>query len=644
MTVQQISFTADEEMDESHFMNYGFPRSFSPLSSPKQNQPTHADLEDHEIPLDGCFSSGSFDWNVGVAEEPQTAAAQFSANCSRDTQPVITSYDACSSVASLRHQEMQQPLAMEQDYPSLYAAQPASVAPKAPHDFLSAVQEFACSTTSADNAHLPRYDGTVTDPNPSLKMSTLVESAQFYSAMRQATLDRVAAVEQQRHPSACLPDASPSNTETAELCSVDVAPSDPPRSACGSPDFEFFCDEQPDQEVQEVQSLKSCAQLKEDEPEFNPDVISSGVESNIGQHALQEDEDNHPTRLSIPADKQFLDPVHNFLRSSCVEVFLCGDASGSGAQKRGTKHKEGQIGLRCAFCHHIPKRKRANQAVSYPSKTAHIFESVRNYQRIHFDACEYIPTELKMKHRGLMAKKSNRKIHLKYVKVYFAEAACEIGMVETANGLFFGASPNTSGTPSEKLRAIMRLAENPSALKDQSLMDLVFPKVDERVENAKFSHIVSANTHQVIDNCRQEKAAFVFPSDFPTFSDFRFVLFHQFAPCRPSAAALSKRKVKAEKLNSLSGLCCKHCARAHQGEDHGGMYFPLDLESLHDSSFAHHLTFHMFTCQHVPLKTREALEELQHLAAEHGVITKRGAKRMFLKKLWNRMSNYYSSS
>ena len=40
-------------------------------------------------------------------------------------------------------------------------------------------------------------------------------------------------------------------------------------------------------------------------------------------------------------------------------------------------------------------------------------------------------------------------------------------------------------------------------------------------------------------------------------------------------------------------------------------------------------------------ETKEALEELQDLAAEHGVITKRGAKRMFLKKLWERMSNYY---
>jgi hypothetical protein len=47
------------------------------------------------------------------------------------------------------------------------------------------------------------------------------------------------------------------------------------------------------------------------------------------------------------------------------------------------------------------------------------------------------------------------------------------------------------------------------------------------------------------------------------------------------------------------------------------------------------------TCPLVPLETKEALDELQLLAAEHGVVTKRGAKRFFLKKLWDRLANYY---
>ena len=49
----------------------------------------------------------------------------------------------------------------------------------------------------------------------------------------------------------------------------------------------------------------------------------------------------------------------------------------------------------------------------------------------------------------------------------------------------------------------------------------------------------------------------------------------------------------------------------------------------------------IMTCQYAPLATKEALDELQRLAAEHGVITKRNAKKNFLQKLWKRMANYY---
>jgi hypothetical protein len=47
------------------------------------------------------------------------------------------------------------------------------------------------------------------------------------------------------------------------------------------------------------------------------------------------------------------------------------------------------------------------------------------------------------------------------------------------------------------------------------------------------------------------------------------------------------------------------------------------------------------TCQYAPLATKEALDELQRLTAEHGVTTKRNAKKKFLQKLWKRMANYY---
>ncbi len=378
---------------------------------------------------------------------------------------------------------------------------------------------------------------------------------------------------------------------------------------------------------------------------ISPRTAESEISTNIPRARVAHPT---PTRLSLPYDENFLEPVHNLLRSSCIDVFVCrnGDNSGAGGRRRGVKptHVEGQVGLRCADCKHIPKCDRANQSVSYPSKMTNIFESVRNYQRFHFEACEYIPSSIKVKYSELMLQASTKKTHRKNIKTYFVVAAYEIGIVQSPYGLFFGVPPNTSGKPSEKLQAIMS-TDDSSASNRRQLQDLLFPKVDDLVENSKFSHIASATTRQVIASCRQEKTAFVYPSDYPTLSDFRFVLYHQFAPCRPSASKLERRKTVPKNCDNLSGLWCKHCAKAYLGEQNHnrGMYFPLDFESLRDTSFFNNLTCHIITCRFVPPETKEALDELQRLAAEQGVVTKRGTKALFLKKLWGRMANYYAA-
>jgi len=648
MTKQHISFSPDEETNESNLM-YGFPQIFSPLPSPKRNPAAFPETSP-EAGL--CFSSSHFDWGVDDEALATDCAKQSSESNTRDAMPLLPSSDAMISSSphgSSCPWEMKQPLMMRWNYPLLYSsAQPPPAAAKEAHYDFTAVQHSTCNTTNNDKgmSFLP-CNGTYIAPHLSTADN---DTAALYAEMLQAKADHVVKQQQQQFSACVMADttATASNAEAADRSSGYVASLPPSTNmACGHPSLGSFYDQQqPDQKVQrQMQGGPQIGHhLKEDVPHFDPknqlrcDVITSGAESNIGQNFLRD----HPTRLSIPSDEQFLDPVYNFLRSSCIEVFVCDSKYNSGGRGRGAKtHLEGQVGLRCAHCKDIRKSMRANQAVSYPSRTENIFESIRNYQRIHFEACEYIPSELKKKYRVLVSK-TYRKVHLKYIKVYFAEAACEIGMVQKPNGLFFGSPPNTSGKPSEKLQAIMSIAENPSSSEHRKLKDLLFPKVDERVENSKFSHIASTKTRHVIANCRQEKSAFVYSSDFPTLSDFRFVLYHQFVPCRPPTTALNRRKIKPAKWDTLSGLCCKHCAKAYPGARyHEGMYFPLDLESLHDSSFFNNLTCHIMTCPLVPLETKEALDELQLLAAEHGVVTKRGAKRFFLKKLWDRLANYY---
>lgn len=379
-------------------------------------------------------------------------------------------------------------------------------------------------------------------------------------------------------------------------------------------------------------------------------IASSTINPTIHLNLQQQ----HPTTLSIPSDVKFLDPVHTFLRSTCIEIFT---SDGTKKNSRGASSRHaGQIGLRCVHCK-FQTTKKARQSCSFPSKAANIFESVRNFQRTHLDACTLIPDEIKETHHNLVTHASAKKVYQKYIKVYYAEAARELGMVDTPNGLFFGAPPNTSGTPSEKLRTIMKIAEHSDDYAEIERLDsLIFPDVsarkDDRIEKLKFAHVASPKTRQVIEHCRKTDAHFIHPSDYPTISDFRYVVYHQFYPCRPSTSALSRRKKKPACWDTLSGLCCKYCAQAKPNalidarhhHQYKGMYFPLDLASLHDSSFSHNLTDHVMSCQRVPQDIRDALQELEMLAAQYGVTTKRGSKKYFMKKLWERMSTYYSSA
>eukprot|EP00984_Skeletonema_dohrnii_P020024 scaffold9684_cov147-Skeletonema_dohrnii-CCMP3373.AAC.3 len=156
------------------------------------------------------------------------------------------------------------------------------------------------------------------------------------------------------------------------------------------------------QEHQSMQQQQQCRipqrdyQLKEDVPHFGSSQLHCGNSTNnvVGRNIFGQNiipAYCYPTRLSIPTDEQFLDPVHNFLRSTCIEVFVSGSGSNLGGIGRGSKSN--LVGLCCVHCKHVPKRERAKQAVSYPSKAAHIYESVRNFQRIHLEACAHIPNE-----------------------------------------------------------------------------------------------------------------------------------------------------------------------------------------------------------------------------------------------------------
>ncbi len=397
--ITSITPANEKESDES---DMNMLPMFPPFASPPPSED-----EVHTSPEDGLsFSPSRFDWDVDEELLPNIEIEQAQAPA-----PAMRRASCPGKI------EQPPNLRRRSNYPPLYYPQPSPATAPIHLNFV-AEHQLSCSNhtanTNSSMSPLP-WHGTGVAPRNTVLCGEILSHV---------------VKEQQQLPVSTVADYTASNAEVAQS-SVSAAP--PPllprsNSACSSPSpSSFYGQRQQLQLDQKMQSQKTSG------PQFSfqsyDDVLRWGTKNqqhcdlNTSGVAIPR---CYPARLSIPSDEQFLDPVHNFLRSSCIEVFVCGMDYNSEGRCRGAKPNSiGQVGLRCVHCKHIRRSDRANQAVSYPSKTDHIFESVRNYQRIHFEACEYIPTKLKEEYAELVSH-TYRKIQLKYLKIYFAEAACEM--------------------------------------------------------------------------------------------------------------------------------------------------------------------------------------------------------------------------
>ena len=176
------------------------------------------------------------------------------------------------------------------------------------------------------------------------------------------------------------------------------------------------------------------------------------------------------------------------------------------------------------------------------------------------------------------ARSGNRPKTQKVLKVYIAEAASELGIVDslTHKGLVYDKSRvNTSGVPSQRLQSVIEAAESPS-----KFASLFTPSstIDSKLERRKFEHVCSEATQKVLLAARNEPTVFVAPQDFPTVSDEHYLLYHQFEAVRIQVQSTQQEEQDVYKC----GLCCKHCAFVTKNIDtfHRGVYYPGDHKAL----------------------------------------------------------------
>lgn len=144
---------------------------------------------------------------------------------------------------------------------------------------------------------------------------------------------------------------------------------------------------------------------------------------------------DHRVLLAIPEDKDWLSDMDCFVRNQ-IEVFSSKHVDvDNAAADRKYPIKIGQVGIRCVHCAMSEGGARA-AAVSYPYSISGIYESVREFQRLHLENCKNIPKDLKATSGKLGTASSSLSSVLRR---YYVQAARALGLFDTEdNGIRAG--------------------------------------------------------------------------------------------------------------------------------------------------------------------------------------------------------------
>lgn len=134
--------------------------------------------------------------------------------------------------------------------------------------------------------------------------------------------------------------------------------------------------------------------------------------------------------LAIPEDKEWLSDDQCFVRNN-IEVFVATSRDcEAAAEDRKYPIKPGQIGIRCVHCAQTVNGARGS-AVFYPYTISGIYESVREFQRMHFEKCENLPPDV------VEASKTVSKASTTLSSVlrrYYVQSARALGLVDASEG------------------------------------------------------------------------------------------------------------------------------------------------------------------------------------------------------------------
>lgn len=165
---------------------------------------------------------------------------------------------------------------------------------------------------------------------------------------------------------------------------------------------------------------------------------SSGGTGNDNASNQQQQQAMERVLLAIPEDKDWLSDMDCFVRN-IIEVFSSKQIDiDHAAADRKYPIRLGQVGIRCIHCAMSSSGARG-AAVSYPYSISGIYESVREFQRLHLENCKCLPDDLKETSEKLGSGAASLSSVLRR---YYVQAARALGLYDTQDqGISAGGTP-----------------------------------------------------------------------------------------------------------------------------------------------------------------------------------------------------------
>lgn len=365
--------------------------------------------------------------------------------------------------------------------------------------------------------------------------------------------------------------------------------------------------------------------------EATPSTLSNGPFANM----------ESPMPLAMVSDKDWLTPLHCFVRRHCVEVFTASQEDVATPSKGKRKPiTVGQVGIRCPHCHkessNVALKGRERGSVYYPTSISSIYNATMNLLQRHLHSCAAVPDDIMRRYETLKADDARSGTS----KRYWIESALSLGLVDAAMGIRFSALrppalPTLTSPQEEGHKAVRRNSNDFFSTNSNAVLDMKESQQaggdggDDIDESGKALATDGGGTSE---HDLTQSAPLVTPEDQPYATAFSYHLLSQMQPCVfTEADRLGKRKGLPP---GFPGLACRHCFGGYGS----GRFFPSSIKTLSDTSKTLNVLHnHMMRCRKCPAEVRESLEGLRGTHDEERAKMKFGSQKAFFGRIWDRL-------